>query len=50
MSLIPVPDWFSSELNTLVFSFSWSGKRDLVARDVVYHSTCQGGFCVASVR
>ena len=49
-SLIPMPDWFSSELNTLVFSFSRSGKRDLVARDVVYHSTCQGGFCVVPVR
>ena len=49
-SLIPVPDWVSSELNTRVFSFFWSGKRDLVARDVVYHSTCQGGFGVVSVR
>ena len=49
-SLIPMPDWVVSELNTLVFSFFWSGKRDLVARDVVYHSTFQGGFGVVSVR
>ena len=38
------------ELNTLAFSFFWSGKRDLVARDVVHHSTLQGGFGVVSVR
>ena len=49
-SLISMPDWVASELNTLVFSFFWSGKRDLVARDVVHHSTLQGGFGVVSVR
>lgn len=49
-SLISLPDWVSSELNTRVFSFFWSGKRALVARDVVYQSTCQGGFGVVSVR
>ena len=49
-SLLPMPDWVVSELNTLVFSFFWSGKRDLVARDVVYHSTFQGGFGVVFVR
>ena len=38
-SLISMPDWVAPELNTLVFSFFWSGKRDLVARDVVHHST-----------
>ena len=48
-SLLPMPDWVVSELNTLVFSFFWSGKRDLVARDVVYHSTFQG-FGVVFVR
>ena len=36
-SLISMPDWVASELNTLVFSFFWSGKLDLVAR--VHHST-----------
>ena len=49
-SLISMPDWVAIELNTLVFSFFWSGKRDLVARDVVHHSTLQGGFGVVSVR
>ena len=49
-SLISMPDLVASELNTLVSSFFWSGKRDLVARDVVHHSTLQGGFGVVSVR
>ena len=49
-SLISMPHWVASELNTLVFSFFWRGKRDLVARDVVHHSTLQGGFGVVSVR
>ena len=49
-SLISMPDWVVSELNTLVFSFFWNSKRDLVARDVVHHSTLQGGFGVVSVR
>ena len=40
---------FASELNTPFFSFFWSGKRDLVARDVVHHSTLPGGFGVVSV-
>ena len=48
-SLVPMPDWVAFELNTLVFSFFWSGKHDLVAKDVVYHSTLQGGFGVVSV-
>ena len=43
-SLISMPDLVASELNTLVFSFFWSG------RDVVHHSTLQGGFGVVSVR
>ena len=49
-SLISMPDWVASGLNTLVFCFFWRGKRDFVARDVVYHSTLQGGFGVVSVR
>ena len=49
-SPISMPDLVASELNTLVFSFFWSGKRDLVARYVVHHSTFQGGFGVVSVR
>ena len=49
-TLISMPDWVASELNTLVWSFFWSGKRDLDARDVVHHSTPQRGFGVVSVR
>ena len=49
-SLISMPDWVASELNTLIFSFFWSGKRDLVARDLVHHSTPQEGFGVVSFR
>ena len=49
-SLISIPDLVAFELNTPAFSFFWSSKRDLVARDVVHHSTLQGGFGVVSVR
>ena len=49
-SLISMPDWVASELNTLVFSFFSSGIRDLVARGAVHHSTLQGGFGGVSVR
>ena len=49
-SLISMPDLVASELNTLVFSFFWSGKLDLVATNVVHRSTRQGGFGVVSVR
>ena len=45
-----MPDLVASEVNTLVFSFFWSGKLDLVTRDVVHHYTLQGGFGVVSVR
>ena len=31
-SLIPTPQWVISRLNTLIFSFFWKGKRDLVDR------------------
>ena len=30
-SLVPMPPWALSELNSLVFKFFWSGKKDLVA-------------------
>ena len=45
-SLIHVPQWVSVELNTLIFKFFWSGKRDLVARCVVVQPSCLGGFSV----
>ena len=34
-SLVSTPQWVISKLNTLVFSFFWKGKKDLVARKVV---------------
>ena len=48
-SLVPLPDSFRLELTTKIFDFFWSGKRDLVARKVLYHSKTQGGFSVVSV-
>ena len=48
-SLVPMPVWVVRELNTLVFNFFWSGKRDLVARDVVIQPKAFGGFGVVSV-
>ena len=43
-SLVPMPPWALSELNSLIFKFFWSGKRDLVAWNVVFHSREDGGF------
>ena len=47
-SLVAIPSWALSQLNSLVFNFFWSGKRDLVARKVVFHSRENGGFSVVS--
>ena len=49
-SLVPVPDWVYAELLKLVFSFFWGGKRDLVARAVVFQPPTAGGFSVADPR
>jgi len=49
-SLIPMPSWVLNELNSLVFNFFWSGKRDLVARNVLVHHRDAGGFSVVSVQ
>ena len=48
-SLIYMPHWVLAELNTLSYKFFWSGKRDLVARAVVYQPTDHGGFSVVNV-
>ena len=48
-SLVHMPDWVLTELNSLIFKFFWGGKRDLVARNVVIHSREHGGFGVVSV-
>ncbi|XP_068718533.1 uncharacterized protein [Montipora capricornis] len=45
-----MPVWVLSELNTILFSFFWGGKKDLVARAVVVHPKSAGGFSVVSVR
>lgn len=47
-SLVPMPPWVLSELNSLVFNFFWNGKKDLVARNVVIHARENGGFSVVS--
>jgi len=47
-SLFPIPPWALLQLNSLVFKFFWSGKRDLVARNV-FHSPENGGFSVVSI-
>lgn len=43
-SLIHVPTWVINEINSLVFKFFWSGKRDLVAQHVVVQLFSQGFF------
>ena len=48
-SVIPLPPWALAQLNTLVFSFFWSGKRDLVSRNVLVHAHDEGGFGVVSI-
>ena len=48
-SLVHVPAWVTAELNKLVFSFFWSGKRDLVARRVLVHPKEAGGFSIVSL-
>ena len=45
-SLIHVSWWVGAELNTFIFKFFWSGKRDLVARRVVVEPFRLGGFSV----
>lgn len=45
-SLIFMPPWVCRELNKIVFNFFWSGKRDLVARNVVIQPPDLGGFSV----
>ena len=49
-SLVHMPLWVLSELERLVFNFFWSGKRDLVARNVLFHPKEAGGFSVVSIR
>ena len=48
-SLIHLPVWVLRELASIVFSFFWKGKPDLVARKVVCQPTSLGGFGVVSI-
>ena len=48
-SLVSIPAWALAELNTLVFKFFWSGKKDLVSRQVVIQPKSLGGFGLVSV-
>lgn len=49
-SLIHMPPWVLRELSALVFSFFWSGKRELVSRPVVVQPSLLGGFSVVDVK
>ena len=45
-----MPAWVLSKLCSLVFTFFWSGKRDLVSRSVVVQPTFLGGFAVVDIK
>ena len=47
-SLVPLPRWALQEINSLVFSFLWGGRRDLVVRNVVVHHCADGGLNMVS--
>ena len=45
-----MPPWVLKELSSLVFSFFWSNKRELVSRLVVIQPPLLGGFSVVDVK
>ena len=49
-SLIPTPAWAITKLNTLIFSFFWKGKRDLVRRDIVCLPKSFAGFGMVNIK
>jgi len=49
-SLVHMPTWVLKELSALVYSFFWSGKRDLVSRSVVIQPSLLGGFSIVDVK
>ena len=49
-SLIFMPPWVQRELSILVFSFFWSGKRELVSRPVIIQPSRLGGFSVVDIK
>ena len=44
--VFPIPEWAEKRITRAVWSFFWSGKRDLVARSTVCLPKSQGGFGV----
>ena len=48
-SLVHMPRWVLRELNSLLFSFFWSGKKDKVNRKVVVQPKDCGGFAVVAI-
>ena len=49
-SVVHLPDSFLKQINSLVYPFFWSGKKDLVARDVVMQPLDSGGYNLVSTR
>ena len=49
-SLVHMPPWVLRELLILVYSFFWSGKRELVSRSVVIQPSLLGGFSVVDIK
>ena len=43
------PEWVISEINSEIFSFFWSGKKDKIARNVVCQPKSAAGFGVVDV-
>ena len=48
-SLVHLPSWVLTRLNSAIFNFFWAGKRELVARNVLHQPRSGGGFSVVSV-
>lgn len=48
--VLPVPDWTGKRIDKAVWTFFWSGKRDLVARTTVNLPKAQDGFGVINFR
>ena len=46
---MPIPQPVLSELTSLSFNFFWAGKKDLVARRVLFHPCESGGFSLVSI-
>jgi len=49
-SLVFMPTWVCRELNKIIFNFFWSGKQDLVARNVFFQCPDLDGFSVVSIQ